>query len=364
MRKFIASRIPACPRFAENIEIITGKQGTPVNMSGQSGQNNSEYFFICKQCIIFASNLEIVIFAVWQTANNLILNFYMILLLFFMMIFTDISAQQHPAERLPEQFGPYRVTERLDYNAENLFDYINGGAEMYLSYGLTGMKGRVYSAENLPDVRVEIYEMTEAKNAFGVFTQTRDKEEDTYGQGSLSYRDAAIFWKDRYYTVVSASQITPESEEAVRFLASAVDKAISGEGKIPDIVACLPEKDLAAAGYTYFHHYIWLNSYYFIADFNILNIDAQTDAVIAKYGSPEQRSYLLMIEYPDDITAQKAYEQMKEQYAPETETSVVVSLENNTWFALWIKGNRVGSIFNGVTREITEQLYQNAYQKM
>ena len=280
-----------------------------------------------------------------------------------MMFFTDNSAQ-HPVELLPDQFGAYHVSERLDYDAENLFDYINGGAEMYLSYGLKGMNGYVYSADNLPDVTIEVYEMTEAKNAFGVFTQTRDKEEDTYGQGSLSYSDATIFWKDRYYVVVTTSKITPESEEAVRFLASTVDKAIPDKGKIPDIVGSLPEKDLAVAGYTYFHHYIWLNSYYFIADFNILNIDTQTDAVIAKYGDPEQRSYLLMIEYPDDISAQKAYEQMKERYAPETETNVVVRLENNTWFALWLKGNKVGSIFNGATSESTEQLYQAAYQKM
>ena len=280
-----------------------------------------------------------------------------------MMVFTDISAQ-HPAERLPEQFGAYRMTTQLDYNAENLFDYINGGAEMYLSYGFTGMKGRVYSAENLPDVTVEVYEMTEAKNAFGVFTHTRDKEENTYGQGSLSYSDATVFWKDRYYTVVNTSKITPESSDAIRFLASAVDKAIPDTGKIPAIVGCLPEKDLAVAGYTYFHHYIWINSYYFIADFNILNIDAQTDAVIAKYGAPEQRSYLLMIEYPDDTSAQKAYGQMKARYAPETETNAIVRLENNTWFALWIKGNRVGSIFNGTSHESTEQLYQSAHQKM
>jgi len=280
-----------------------------------------------------------------------------------MMIFSDISAQ-HPVDGLPEQFAAYRSTDRLNYTATTLFDYINGGAEMYLSYGLVGMKGRVYSGENLPEVTVEIYEMTDPKNAFGVFTQTRDKEEQTYGQGSQSNRDAVIFWKDRYFTIISAAKITPESEEAVRYLASAVDKAIPDRGKIPDLVGCLPEKDLAVAGYTYFHHYIWLNTHFFIADFNILNIDAQTDAVIGKYGPPEHRSYLLMVEYPDNDSAQKAYEQMKARFAPGVGTDVIVPLEDNKWFALWIKDNRVGAIFNGRTRETTEQLYQAAHQKM
>ena len=303
------------------------------------------------------------IFIIFVYLRRYFCHMYGIFILFLMMIVTDISAQ-HPADRLPEQFGSYRVTERLDYTAENLFDYMNGGAEMYLSYGLSGMQGRIYSAENLPDMTVEIYEMTGAKNAFGVFTQTRNREEYTFGQGSQSQRDAVIFWKNCYYTVVSTSKATPESEEAVRYLASTVDKAISGEGKIPPIVGCLPEKDLAVAGYTYFHHYIWLNALYFIADFNILNIDAQTDAVIAKYGTPEQRSYLLMVEYPDQDAAQKAYEQMKTRYAPEMGTNVVVLLDNNKWFALWIKSNKTGAIFNGATRESTEQLYQNANNKM
>ncbi len=277
--------------------------------------------------------------------------------------FVDIRAQ-HPTERLPERFGRYRVTDRPSFTADNLFDYINGGAEMYLSYGLVGMKGCVYSAENLPDVTVDVYEMTEAKNAFGVFTQTRDKEERTFGQGSQSQRDAVVFWKDRYYTVIGTSKATPESMEAVRYLASEIDKAIPGKGEVPAIVGCLPEKGLAAAGYVYFHHYIWLNAFYFIADFNIMNIDAHTDAVLAKYGSPEQRAYLLLVEYPDKASAQKAYEQLKQKFAPEAAPNTAVRLEDNTWFTVWIKGNRAGAVFNGKTRDATEQLYQTAVNKM
>ena len=288
---------------------------------------------------------------------------YCILFLFFMMISSNILAQ-HPVDRLPEQFEAFRATNQLDYNADNLFDYINGGAELYLSYGLVGMKGRVYSGDNLPEVTVDVYEMTCSKNAFGVFTQTRDREEQIYGQGSQSHRDAVIFWKDRYYTIISASKLTPESEEAVRFLAAALDEAIPDKGKIPALIDCLPEKDLAVAGYTYFHHYIWLNTHHFIADFNIMNIDAQTDAVIAKYGPSEQRSFLMLVEYPDHDTAHAAYEQAKARFAPEAGTDVIVRLDENKWFALWKKGNRVGAIFNGRDHASTQELYQAAYRKM
>ncbi len=256
------------------------------------------------------------------------------------------------------------MTERLDYTNENLFEYINGGAEMYLSYGLVGMKGGKYTADGLPDVSVEIYEMTEPKNAFGIYTQGRDKEEYTYGQGSQSQSDAVIFWKDRYFVIVNTIKATPQSQEAVKYLASLVDKAIPHDGKTPAIIQCLPEKGLAKAGYVYFHHYVWLNAYYFIADYNILNIDGQTDAVLAKYGPAQNRSYLLLIEYPNKDTAEKAYEQMKQKFAPEAKVDETIQLEDHTWFTVWKKGNRIGAIFNGSDRESTEQLYQDANHKM
>lgn len=75
--------------------------------------------------------------------------------------------------QLPEQYQSYNATEWLDFTGEALYDYINGGAELYLSYGLNGMTGCKYNGEGLPQVTVEVYEMTSSENAFGVYTQSR-----------------------------------------------------------------------------------------------------------------------------------------------------------------------------------------------
>jgi len=284
--------------------------------------------------------------------------------IFLMTISLASINAQNPVKQLPEKFLSYQLAERLEYTADNLFEYINGGAEMYLSYGLVGMKGCLYAAEGQPDVTIEVYEMTEAKNAFGVYTQTRDKEEYTYGQGSISYRDAVMFWKDRFFVIVTTPKATPQSEEAVKHIASLADKAIPAKGEKPDIINCLPEKGLAVAGYLYFHHYIWLNAYYFIANYNILNIDHQTDAVMARYGNPENRSYLLIVSYPDKEQAAKAYEQMKQSYAPESKSGEPVQLEDKSWFLIWEKDHKVGMIFNGSDCESIKQLYQDSNKKM
>ncbi|MDR1667132.1 MAG: hypothetical protein LBS03_05510 [Bacteroidales bacterium] len=271
---------------------------------------------------------------------------------------------QHPVEQLPERFQSYRVSEPLNHTPDNLYEYINGAAEMYLSYGLAGMRGYRYTAENQPDVTIEIYEMTESRNAFGVYTQSRDRDEHAYGQGSLSYPEATLFWKDRYFIVISSSRATPESSAAIRFLAETADKAIPQEGKIPGIVGLLPAKGLADGGMLYFHHYIWLNAYFFIADFDLLNINEQTDAVLAKYGSPDRRTYLLLVEYPHEDATTAAYRRFMQRYAPEADNGKAVRLEDRTWFIGWHNGNRLGAIFNSPSEDDAEELFRAVISKM
>ena len=276
-------------------------------------------------------------------------------------IYTDAQEDNNPASILPEQYRSYKLSDKLSYTGENLFDYINGGAEVYLSYGFISMSGCKYQSESDQNqVTVEIFEMTNSKNAFGVFTQGWDKEEYEYGQGSLSFNDCVIFWKDRYFVVINTHKATNESTDAIRHFASLVDRSISGEGVIPEIIGDLPKQDLATAGYQYFHHYIWLNSYYFIANYNIINIGEQTDAVLAKYGPADDRRYLLLVEYTDPTGAKSAYGQLKEKFIPESEADgVAVQLEDKTWMTIWVKDNKLGAVFNGSTKEKTEKLYLN-----
>ncbi|MDR0698709.1 MAG: hypothetical protein LBG28_05770 [Tannerella sp.] len=262
---------------------------------------------------------------------------------------------------LPEKFDAYHISDRLDYKGEALYDYINGGAELYLSYGLAGMTGCKYNGDGLPQVTVEIYEMTSPANAFGVYTQSRDREECEYGQGSQRSGDFLLFWKDRYYVIITTEKATPESSKALLHIASAADKAITGKGRRPAIVDALPKKNIVPGGYLYFHHYVWLNAYLFIADYNIVNISDETDAVLAKYGDAEARCYLLMIDYPDMIAATTALEQLKKEFAPEASPCKrpELRLEDGTWFTTWTRGKRLCAIFEGQSPEQMNDLYHS-----
>jgi len=267
---------------------------------------------------------------------------------------------------LPEAVDSYKVTEWLDYEGEELYDYINGGAELYLSYGLKGMTGCKYNAEGLPQITVEIYEMTSSANAFGIYTQSRDKEEHDYGQGSQSHSDYILFWKGKYYIIITAQKPTTDSSKTISHLASLLDKAtVILPGDKPAIIQALPPDGLAPAGYLYFHHYVWLNAYHFIADYNIVNITDKTHALLAKYGSPDDRSYLLIVEYPQKEAAMQAWTQLKDKFAPEATSKPrpQLQLEDRTWFTTWTDGVRLYAIFNASTSAQADNLYNLIHNK-
>ena len=56
---------------------------------------------------------------------------------------------------LPGTHMTWQISERSFYTPENLWDYIDGGAELFLSYGFTAAQTVRYSAEGQHDIIVE-----------------------------------------------------------------------------------------------------------------------------------------------------------------------------------------------------------------
>jgi len=288
--------------------------------------------------------------------------FYLLFAISSIMATAASTQEEFPANALPEQFLNRHATERMKYTGAELYDYMNGGAEVYISYGLVSMTGCKYESDTLPQITVEVYEMTSPANAFGVFTHSRDREEYDYGQGSQTFPDFILFWKGNYFVIINTVQVTDESSAAIKTIASLIENEIHEQGNYPSIVRAIPKKDLVPGAFLYFHHYIWLNAYYFIADHNILNIDDHTDAILAKYGEANERRYLLEVYYPSEGKAEIAYNQLLRKYAPELLNSdkLSIRLEDKTWFSAIRKGNLIAAVFNGPDKEKTETLIKAA----
>jgi hypothetical protein len=241
------------------------------------------------------------------------------------------------------------------YDNKTLYSYIDGAAELYISYGFDTVIGRRYTCSGEPDIAVEIYHMNAPRDAFGVFTNMREKNQQQYGQGSQLVDGSLIFWKDCYFISISFEKNTDKRIAAVTEIAKFIDKAIPGKGALPQIMSCLPAQDLIPEGFCYFHHYIWLNSFYQISNEDILNIDANTNAVLAKYGE-QNRSYLLVVQYPDKDSAKIAFDKFIQGYSPELKSQDAVKQKNKTWCTATLQGNFIAAVFNAPEKKVALEL--------
>ena len=70
------------------------------------------------------------------------------------------------------------------YNRDTIYKHINGGAELYLAYGFKEVLVRKYLGPNNIEMVLDIYDMGNSMDAFGVFSTEREDDEAGVGQDS------------------------------------------------------------------------------------------------------------------------------------------------------------------------------------
>lgn len=192
------------------------------------------------------------------------------------------------------------------YTPETLSTYIDGGAELYLSYNFRSSLSVKYADASGREITVDIFDMDSSLDAFGVFAHSRETVETDLGQGSEYASGLLNFWKDRFYVSILAYPEAPTTRDVVFRLGRAIAGAIPNEGPLPAILDRLPAEGLIPETVRYFHHYIWVNSFYFVSNDNVLNIEKDTPVTLAKYRRDGTTYFLLLVQYPDADRAKTA----------------------------------------------------------
>jgi hypothetical protein len=246
------------------------------------------------------------------------------------------------------------------YDKENIYEYLNGGAELYLSYTFQSLLNRTYTRPGQPNIIVDIFDMGRSGDAFGAFSHSRESVRADYGQGSEYYEGFLLFWRDRYLVSIVASPETEASQQAIHILAGTISDSIGRDGNLPAVLQRLPEAGLNESSIRYFRNYIWMNTHLFIADENILGIDNDTEAVVATYGGSPHHQVLLLIEYPNNERASQAEKNFKQVYLPDLNAGEALLLEDDTWAAIRRIGSISGVVLNALQKDSMIQLLDEA----
>ncbi len=134
---------------------------------------------------------------------------------------------------------------------DELFDLIDGGAELYHEYGFKRAASWQLETASRSSIQVEVYEMNDAPAAYGVFSlmQTGKFTRGSLGQGSLRFGYYTAFWSGPYYASVTGARADAATQAEVDRLAAALAALLPRDEAQPDWFARLPAAELQERKY-------------------------------------------------------------------------------------------------------------------
>jgi hypothetical protein len=148
---------------------------------------------------------------------------------------------------LPDRFpgGFQRKEEITLYHADDLYEYIDGLAVMYLELGFRLLEhGRYAFGEK--EYAVDVYTLGSPLSAFGIFRQrqtSEDRRTHLGAEGTISSY-LAVFYKGSFYVEINPLRNGSEDEKILESLARQVDRGIPGDSKLPAEVSIFPRENL------------------------------------------------------------------------------------------------------------------------
>jgi hypothetical protein len=168
----------------------------------------------------------------------------------FVVLFQAIASTKVYGIILPDVLGTHNVGTALepqeDYNGSKLFEYINGGADVYFNYGFKTCFVRKYSIKNSPgsEIKINVYDMDKLIHAFGIFREFFDSNSagNDIGTENVSGDGYCYFWKHSFYVEVDDTSKMKQKEGLCREIAQEVAKSLPGTNDMPTELKWLPEQ--------------------------------------------------------------------------------------------------------------------------
>jgi Family of unknown function (DUF6599) len=194
------------------------------------------------------------------------------------------------------------------YEDKKLFDYMDGGAELYYEYGFEQACIQRYKAKE-GDATVEIYQMDSSAHAYGVYTFDTQGEHPSIGQDATYARGLLSFWKGRY--CVRALSDNERLKDVLLALGQAISKKIPQEGARPAILSLLPPQWVVADSLLYFRGQIALNNSYFLSHQDVLFLSKGAEGITFVYKPEDQPIRVIMVRYAGHPQAKEAFKSLR-----------------------------------------------------
>jgi len=224
-----------------------------------------------------------------------------ICLIILLLVCCNVNAENsiyHKLEKfLPDlqNIKPWNQPESPEkFREENLYSYINGGADIYLEYGFSEVISANYIFSD-HDIKVEIYKMNGDSSAFGIYSSFQNGKGKiaNYGNEGTKSEYYASFWKNKFFVVITGSDKDTITLNMIHKIATEVDGKLPSGGRKPYLTRLLTDNNLIEKNLRYFVGELGLTDYY---NFGVNNLFNLTEGV----GGEQDTFKLFLFKYSDN----------------------------------------------------------------
>jgi hypothetical protein len=128
------------------------------------------------------------------------------------------------------------------YTPDNLWDVIDGAADLFLEYGFVDLHIGRYQQGEENEIKVEIYKHDSPEDAFGMYSQERNPKHAFLDIGVQAYREEGVlnFLTGVYYVKIMTHQRGASAIDVMTSIAKGLNTQLKQQNKFPDILTLLP----------------------------------------------------------------------------------------------------------------------------
>jgi len=121
--------------------------------------------------------------------------------------------------------GWQKTSDTRTFAAKDLWQYIDGDAEQYISAGVVTTSTSDYKYQGQLEAVVDVYTMGDAAGARKILEtgQTKDAKQVQLGDAAVAYAQSVIFRKGPYLVRIVAYESTADGPQALAALAHGVE---------------------------------------------------------------------------------------------------------------------------------------------
>jgi hypothetical protein len=152
------------------------------------------------------------------------------------------SSADTASTRFPRLAGWEFKEEQTVYSRDNLWELIDGAADLFVSYEFENLYVAEYRSPDAVDVRVELYRHASGEMAFGMYAAERSPEFSFVSLGTQGYIEDGLlnFLVGKCYVKISSYSAGKAGRDAMVTVGGALQKHLAEKTGWPDVLSLFP----------------------------------------------------------------------------------------------------------------------------